>query len=230
MRMLQSWVLVGTAVLAAAVPAAFAHPGRTDASGCHTCRTNCANWGLKTGQYHCHNSGRRSAITRTSPPPPADVPPPGSDPLPESPRVPVVQRASLEALTAVDGDTFVARERDKIYIVKLSGVEAPELEQPYGQEARDRLTSRIGGQRVMVAAEGADGREISARVGMPDGTDLAEKMLSEGVVWALSSAPDRWQLLQARARAEKIGLWRAADPEPPWAYRRRSMAGRSQRP
>lgn len=34
----------------------FAHPGRTDSSGCHTCRTNCANWGLSTGEYHCHNA------------------------------------------------------------------------------------------------------------------------------------------------------------------------------
>ena len=33
-----------------------AHPGRTDSSGCHTCRTNCPNWGLSYGDYHCHNS------------------------------------------------------------------------------------------------------------------------------------------------------------------------------
>ena len=31
-----------------------AHPGRTDSNGCHTCRTNCAKWGLRYGQYHCH--------------------------------------------------------------------------------------------------------------------------------------------------------------------------------
>ena len=35
---------------------ALAHPGRTDAYGCHTCRTNCSNWGLSTGEYHCHNA------------------------------------------------------------------------------------------------------------------------------------------------------------------------------
>ncbi len=35
---------------------ASAHPGRTDSSGCHTCRTNCASWGLYTGEYHCHNA------------------------------------------------------------------------------------------------------------------------------------------------------------------------------
>lgn len=34
----------------------LAHPGRTDSSGCHTCRTNCTSWGLSTGEYHCHNA------------------------------------------------------------------------------------------------------------------------------------------------------------------------------
>jgi hypothetical protein len=34
----------------------FSHPGRTDSSGCYTCRTNCPNWGLSYGEYHCHRS------------------------------------------------------------------------------------------------------------------------------------------------------------------------------
>ena len=34
----------------------FAHPGRTDSSCCHTCRTNCPNWGLSYGEYHCHRA------------------------------------------------------------------------------------------------------------------------------------------------------------------------------
>ncbi len=32
----------------------FAHPGNTDSSGCHTCHTNCLDWGLSYGEYHCH--------------------------------------------------------------------------------------------------------------------------------------------------------------------------------
>ncbi len=46
-----------------------AHPGRTDAYGCHTCRTNCAKWGLKTGEYHCHgtnNSTQNNINTNTN--------------------------------------------------------------------------------------------------------------------------------------------------------------------
>jgi hypothetical protein len=36
--------------------ASLAHPGRTDAYGCHTCRTNCPSWGLDYDEYHCHNT------------------------------------------------------------------------------------------------------------------------------------------------------------------------------
>lgn len=35
--------------------AVLAHPGRTDSSGGHTCRTNCESWGLEYGEYHYHN-------------------------------------------------------------------------------------------------------------------------------------------------------------------------------
>lgn len=53
-------------VLGLAIPLfSSAHPGRTDASGCHTCRTNCANWGLATGEYHCHNA---KAVPQPLPP------------------------------------------------------------------------------------------------------------------------------------------------------------------
>ncbi|KIL35203.1 competence protein [Cohnella kolymensis] len=40
---------------------ALAHPGRTDGSGGHTCRTNCEKWGLDQGEYHYHNGGSTKA-------------------------------------------------------------------------------------------------------------------------------------------------------------------------
>ncbi|MGE8204724.1 YHYH domain-containing protein [Heyndrickxia sp. NPDC080065] len=44
-------------ILSFSVRDALAHPGRTDSNGGHTCWTNCAKWGLKTGEYHFHNGG-----------------------------------------------------------------------------------------------------------------------------------------------------------------------------
>lgn len=49
-------IIIGTIGLLSNSLVSLAHPGRTDSSGCHTCRTNCANWGLSTGEYHCHNA------------------------------------------------------------------------------------------------------------------------------------------------------------------------------
>ena len=43
----------------------LAHPGRTDTSGCHTCKTNCAKWSLSTGEYHCHGSKSTLSSTKT---------------------------------------------------------------------------------------------------------------------------------------------------------------------
>lgn len=43
-----------------------AHPGRTDSNGCHTCRTNCAKWGLRYGQYHCHGRKNSSNTSKTT--------------------------------------------------------------------------------------------------------------------------------------------------------------------
>lgn len=43
---------------------ALAHPGRTDAKGGHTCRTNCTErWGLKYGEYHKHGAKTKTPKT-----------------------------------------------------------------------------------------------------------------------------------------------------------------------
>jgi len=50
-------VLFFTILFMAFPSVTYAHPGRTDKYGGHTCRTNCPKWGLKYGQYHYHNRG-----------------------------------------------------------------------------------------------------------------------------------------------------------------------------
>lgn len=64
-------------------PAANAHPGNTDSSGGHTCRTNCPRWGLDYGEYHYHGGSRPAPYippivkaTPTSKPVPSPIPSP----------------------------------------------------------------------------------------------------------------------------------------------------------
>ena len=60
-------VFLATVVFVPYSPAS-AHPGRTDSSGCHTCKTNCQKWGLSYGEYHCHGSKPAVKIYPTSTP------------------------------------------------------------------------------------------------------------------------------------------------------------------
>ncbi len=61
------------------VEPAAAHPGGTDASGCHVCRTNCARWGVPAGVRHCHGPALPAppVVAPGAPPPP---PAPSVDP------------------------------------------------------------------------------------------------------------------------------------------------------
>lgn len=65
MRKVLRILFLGSFIFIIPILLVSAHPGRTDSRGCHTCRTNCAKWGLSTGQYHCHNGGGSSSGSRS---------------------------------------------------------------------------------------------------------------------------------------------------------------------
>ncbi len=215
-----------------------AHSGRTDASGCHTCRTNCAKYGLRTGQYHCHGGGGSSTGTRKpkprSPQPPVRILQPNdlspSQSLPENSIVRRGRRDESEAprlqvdvLTVVDGDTFVVRNHEKLYLLTLHGIEAPELEQPGGPLAKETLETRITGRRLSVWPQHSSGGVVLVRA-EAEGQDLAQWLLSRGLAWAAPGAAENLVRLQETATDQKAGLWSSTAPEPPWVYRtRRTM-------
>ncbi|RKQ16921.1 YHYH domain-containing protein [Ureibacillus endophyticus] len=61
--MKKSRILLSTAlIMVLSASSVYAHPGRTDSNGGHTCRTNCTErWGLEYGEYHYHNGGSSSS-------------------------------------------------------------------------------------------------------------------------------------------------------------------------
>ncbi|QMV40342.1 MBL fold metallo-hydrolase [Cohnella cholangitidis] len=81
-----SLTLLTIATLLLSTNVSMAHPGRTDSNGGHTCRTDCAKWGLKDGEYHYHNS---DGTIKTKTPSDPKVPTAPTSPLgPTSPDEP----------------------------------------------------------------------------------------------------------------------------------------------
>jgi len=81
----------------------YAHSGRTDSSGCHTCRTNCPSYGLSYGEYHCHGGGSVQGVQESQPiyTPPTNMPIPWPTwtPIPTKTSTPTITPTSIPTLT-----------------------------------------------------------------------------------------------------------------------------------
>lgn len=216
-------------------PALLAHPGGKNAQGCHTCRTNCAKWGLSNGQYHCHGGGTGAApprrpLVRKAPPrtPPARTVPERTAPAPRplAQRAPATGQPPAEALLVVrvvDGDTFVARDGRDYRLVRLAGIDAPEPDQPFGDAARTWLRQQLEGRRVRVRPVAGEDCTARVEVLLQDGSSLAATQLRLGLAWASKGASEDRRELESRARHREVGLWGGNRPEPPWQFRQRTM-------
>jgi micrococcal nuclease len=78
----------------------------------------------------------------------------------------------------VDGDTIVI---DKITI-RLFGIDAPEMDQPYGQKAKWALVNLCKGQLVRAEFDGSLSHDRCVAICyLPDGRDLSAEMVKCGL-------------------------------------------------
>jgi endonuclease YncB( thermonuclease family) len=126
----------------------------------------------------------------------------------------------------IDGDSLIIRYDDgKTEEIRVAGIDAPELDQPYGTEAKQLLWDHILGQRVVVTRREKDlyGRRL-ANLNVPGERGLwalDATLVRFGMAWHYADYDDSQQLSenQLRARMEKLGLWASKNPVPPWAWR-----------
>jgi micrococcal nuclease len=122
-----------------------------------------------------------------------------------------------------DGDTITAlADGNRQVKVRLAGIDAPELGQPFGQAAKRHLSGLTFGKTVEIEADEKDrwGRTLgSVKV---DGKPAAEAMVSEGLAWHYTRFNDDQRLAKAEkeARRARRGLWQDPQPVPPWEWRK----------
>ena len=78
----------------------------------------------------------------------------------------------------VDGDTLIIQKTQ----VRLFGIDAPELNHPYGKNAKWALVALCKGQKIRaeITAEDSHGRTV-ARCYLEDGRDISAEMVSQGM-------------------------------------------------
>ena len=138
--------------------------------------------------------------------------------------VPVVagpEESETHSVTAtcikvIDGDTLIVKCDKRQMTVDLEGVDAPELDQPWGKEVRSFVRNMVEGRELKVEIIEAGEGSGTARV-LVAGQDLSRLLAERGLAWA--TAGGGLEGLAEKAKSAPCGLWRDAKPVPPWEFR-----------
>jgi len=136
--------------------------------------------------------------------------------------VPRVSEFTGEVSRIHDGDTFTAIVGGIPLKIRLNGIDAPELSQPFGLEAKYGLGDLIHERIVRIVALGKDkNRRTIADVYLHDGRRVNDELVKAGMAWwsRKHSRDKKLEALEAEARRSHRGLWAQNHAIPPWRYR-----------
>jgi len=137
---------------------------------------------------------------------------------------PAGERWSGKVVGVKDGDTLEVLRGRTAVVVRLHGVDCPELGQPFGRQAKESAGALAFNRTVTVVERSWDRyRRTVAEVILPGGESLGEALLKQGLAWwyrKFAPRDKRLRLIEESARDRSMGLWRDPDPIPPWAWRR----------
>lgn len=131
-----------------------------------------------------------------------------------------------------DGDTVhVTDSSGRKHKIRMAHIDAPELNQAYGEKSRANLSAAAANAKVKVKVFETDryGREV-AQLWLGD-TDLNLKQIRDGAAWHYESYAKKQQnkltyteyaAAQKQAEQNRKGLWRGKNPQAPWDFRRQN--------
>lgn len=125
--------------------------------------------------------------------------------------------------SVTDGDTLVVSASDGARKIRLNGIDCPEHDQAYGQEAKAYASSLVLNKTIAVTITGRDryGRyigDVSA-----GGVSVNASLVEAGYAWHYKkySTDERLAALEREARSAGRGLWQDKNPVAPWDFRKR---------
>lgn len=143
-----------------------------------------------------------------------------------------------EVVGISDGDTLTVLDNTNTqHKIRLSGIDAPEKAQPFGDRSKQSLAALTFRQQVTIEWDKRDRyRRIVGRVITPNGTDANLQQIKAGMAWHYKAyereqpAGERFLYSEAEeaARKARIGLWQDAQPVPPWDYRKQKRGAKSE--
>lgn len=128
-------------------------------------------------------------------------------------------------IKVADGDTLtILSENKQKQRIRLAEIDTPERGQPWGNNAKQALSSLVYGRDISLAVLDIDryGRVVATVY--VDGKDVNAELVRQGHAWVYRQYLKRSELIQIEedARANRRGLWALPESEriPPWQWRK----------
>ena len=136
---------------------------------------------------------------------------------------------SGEVVQVYDGDTLSIKEKvnEKIHLVRISSIDAPELGQVFGIESRNYLYNLTFGKNADANCYRTLKDFVEVCSVTVNGKDVAIELLEKGMVWRYrlyieGQHPKKrypYEYAEKGAIKEGLGLWGNKNKEPPWKWR-----------
>ncbi|WOK96691.1 putative staphylococcal-like nuclease CAN1 [Canna indica] len=129
-----------------------------------------------------------------------------------------IKNAGYQFRNDANGNVILAKK----YRIRLQGIDAPEIKMPYGKEAKEQLAKLVNGKCLKIKVYNIDRYGRSVGDVYCNGIFVQEHMLKRGFAWhyAMFDKRPEFARWQKEARAARLGLWAAPNPEKPWEWRR----------
>lgn len=115
--------------------------------------------------------------------------------------------------------------KDGSIIVRLYGIDVPEMDQPYGIEARNSLKELVAGKTVRLEVKDIDQYKRAVALVYVGSLNINLEQVKRGYAWAYLEYLDspyisEYYSAEKEARSKGLGLWKQANPTPPWEWRK----------
>ena len=127
-----------------------------------------------------------------------------------------------------DGDTIIVLdEANHQHKIRLTGIDAPEKKQAFGNVSRQNLADLVFNKTVTIETGRVDRYKRELGKVLIGSVDANLEQVKAGLGWHYKqyereqSPEDRraYAMAEDEARAAHRGLWRDSSPEPPWQFR-----------
>lgn len=137
-----------------------------------------------------------------------------------------------------DGDTIVVLDSNRQqHKIRLAGIDAPESYQAFGSRSTESVASLTFNKTVTVEWKKKDRERLIGKV-LINGVDINLEQVKAGMAWWYvkyakeQSSVDRsfYEQAELQARGLRVGLWRDANPIPPWEFRHAKDGAQAKEP